>query len=188
MSTIYNILQFVICYNEQMRKSRLLKSQDIIILGKLTTDEQWPTQKDIAETLQLSQAEISHALQTLEQVGLINIKNKKVNKLAVSEFIIHALKFFYPVEKKGIGRGVLIGPSSHLFRNKVNSDEYNYVWPDSKGSEKGVIVTPLIDGLAKLVTDNERLFLFLNVVEIFRGLGGVRHIQEAQKMLKDILK
>jgi hypothetical protein len=26
------------------------------------------------------------------------------------------------------------------------------------------------------------------VVEIFRGLGGVRHIQEAQKSLKDILK
>lgn len=171
-----------------MRKNRLIKSHDIVILGKLITDDQWPTQQEIAEAFQFSQAEVSHALQTLEQVGLINVKNKKTNKLAINEFITHALKFFYPIEKKGMGRGVLIGPSSHLFRETVDSDEYNYVWPNSRGSEKGVIVTPLIEDLAKLVIENKKLFLFLNIVEVFRGLGGVRHIQEAQKMLKDILK
>lgn len=171
-----------------MRKGRALKPQDIVILGKLVTDEVWPTQNEIGGMLQLSQAEVSHALKTLEQVGLINIKMKKTNKLAISEFVIHAIKFFYPVEKKGMGRGILIGPSSNLFRGKVDSDEYNYVWPDSKGTEKGVIVIPLIENLAKLVFENKKLFLFLNIVEICRGLGGVRHIQEAQKMLKDILK
>lgn len=170
------------------RTNRVLKPQDIVILGNLITNEQWPPQKVIADSLMLSQAEVSHALKTLEQVGLINIKMKKINKLAVTEFITHALKFFYPVEKKGVGRGILIGPSNASFREKVHSDEYNYVWPDSNGESKGVIVTPLIPELSKTVTGNEKLFLFLNVIEVFRGLGGVRHLQEAQKMLKEILR
>lgn len=170
------------------RKNRGLKPQDIVILGKLITDSQWPAQKDISESLKVSQSEVSHALKTLEQVGLINLKLKKINKLAVNEFITHALKFFYPIEKKGIGRGVLIGPSFSAFREKIHSDEYNYVWPDPNGESKGIIVTPLLPELSANVKDDHKLFLFLNVIEIFRGLGGVRHLQEAQKILKDLLK
>jgi hypothetical protein len=50
-----------------------------------------------------------------------------------------------------------------------------------------VIVIPLLPELSKVVKENKKLFLFLNVIEIYRGLGGVRHIQEAQKILKEIL-
>jgi DNA-binding Lrp family transcriptional regulator len=171
-----------------MRSNRVLKQQDIIILGKLITDKQWPTQKEIAESIMLSQAEISHALKTLDGVGLINLGMKKVNKLAVAEFIEHAVKYLYPIEKKGMGRGLAIGPSYSYFKNKVQSEDYNYVWPDSEGITKGVIVVPLLPNLSQSVKENEKLLLFLNIVEIFRGLGGVRHIQVAQKMLKEILK
>lgn len=170
------------------RINRGLKPQDIVILGKLITDEEWPTQKEMSASLFVSQSEVSHALKTLEQVGLINLKQKTINKLAVTEFVTHALKFLFPVEKKGTGRGVLVGPSFFAFQEKVHSDEYNYVWPDSDGNQKGIIVTPLLPELSKAVKKSDKLFLFLNVVEIFRGLGGVRHLQEAQKILKAILR
>ncbi len=170
-----------------MRKNRVLKPQDIVVLGKLVTDEAWPTQKDIASSLELSQSEISHSLKTLEQVGLVNLNQKKVNKLAAMEFIVHALKFFYPSEKGGIGRGVNVGPSSSHFSKKVLSDEFNFVWPDPEGDSRGVLISPLLPKLTNSIKENEKLFLFLNVVEIFRGLGGVRHRQEAQKVLKEML-
>jgi biotin operon repressor len=171
-----------------MRQNRVIKPQDIVILGKLISEKLWPSQKEIAESLNLSQAEISHALKTLDQIGLINLSTKKINKLAVTEFLTHALKYLYPIEKKGSGRGILVGPSSSFFKDKVQSDEYNYIWPNSNGENKGIVVTPLLPELSSTVLSNEIMFQFLNVVEVFRGLGGVRHVQVAQKILKDILK
>jgi len=175
-------------YNLFMRNKRVLKPQDIVVLGKLVTDETWPTQKDIASTLELSQSEISHSLKTLEQVGLINLNQRKTNKLAVIEFVVHAVKFFYPSEKHGVGRGMSVGPSSQYFSKRVQSDEFNYVWPDPNGDSKGILISPLLPKLTSSIKENEKLLLFLNIVEVFRGLGGVRHLQEAQKALKEILK
>ena len=171
-----------------MRQNRQIKPQDVVILGKLISDEDCHSQKEIADSISLSQAEISHALKTLAHIGLINLTIKKINKLAVTEFITHALKFLFPIEKKGTGRGILIGPSSSTFKGKVQSDEYNYIWPDPDGDSKGVVVTPLLPQLSKSVIANEQLFTYLNVIEVFRGLGGVRHVQEAQKILKELLK
>ena len=82
---------------------------------------------------------------------------------------------------------ILLISALRTIQEKVHSDEYNYVWPDSDGNHKGIIVTPLLPELSKAVKTSDKLFLFLNVVEIFRGLGGVRHLQEAQKILKSIL-
>jgi DNA-binding Lrp family transcriptional regulator len=171
-----------------MRKNRVLKQQDIIILGILITGKDWPSQREIADSISLSQAEVSHAFKTLESVGLINLEKKTLNKLAIAEFIEHAIKYFYPIEKKGMGRGLAVGPSYPYFKSKVQSEEYNYVWPDSAGETKGVIIVPLLANLAQSVKGNEKLLVFLNTVEIFRGLGGVRHMQVAQKALKEILK
>ena len=171
-----------------MRQNRQIKPQDVVILGKLISEKVWPSQKEIGESLKISQAEISHALKTLDHVGLINLTTKTINKLAVTEFITHALKFLYRIEKKGTGRGILIGPSSSTFKGKVQSDEYNYIWPDPSGDSKGIVITPLITELSSSVMENEIMYKFLNIVEIFRGLGGVRHVQEAQKILKDILR
>lgn len=170
-----------------VRQNRIIKPQDVVILGKILSEKVWPSQKEIGDSLKISQAEISHALKTLDQIGLINLSTKKINQLAVIEFITHALKFIYPIEKKGTGRGILIGPSSLTFKGKVQPDEYNYIWPDPNGESKGIIVTPLIPELSSCVKENEKLFTYLNVIEIFRGLGGVRYRQEAQKILKDIL-
>lgn len=170
-----------------MRNNRVLKPQDIVVLGKLITDEAWPTQKEIANALELSQSEISHSLKTLEQVSLINVTQKRINKLAVLEFIVHAIKFFYPSEKKGIGRGIKVGPSYSYFSKRVHPDEFDYVWPDPEGDSKGVIVSPLLTRFSKTIKENEKLLLFLNVIEVFRGLGGVRHRQEAQKALKELI-
>jgi hypothetical protein len=171
-----------------MRHNRVIKPQDIVILGKLLSEKVWPSQTEIGISLKLSQAEVSHALKTLGYVGLINLPTKKINKLAVIEFITHALKYLYPIEKSGTGRGILIGPSSSIFKGRVHSDEYSYIWPDPNGESKGIIVNPLIPQLTASIMENKILYNFLNIVEIFRGLGGVRHLQEAHKLLRDILR
>ncbi len=61
------------------------------------------------------------------------------------------------------------------------------MWPDPDGESKGVIVSPLLTRFSKTIKENEKLLLFLNIIEVFRGLGGVRHQQEAQKALKELI-
>ena len=117
----------------------------------MVTDNEWLTQKEIADSIMLSQAEVSHALKTLDSVGLINLEQKKLNKIAIAEFIEHAIKYFYPIEKKGMERGIAIGPSYSYFKSKVQSEDYNYVWPDFEGETKGVIVVPLLSNLSQSV-------------------------------------
>ena len=53
-----------------MRNNRVLEQQNIVILS---------------EPIMLSQAEVSHALKTLDSVGLMNLENKKINKIAIGE-------------------------------------------------------------------------------------------------------
>ncbi|MCT4643164.1 MAG: hypothetical protein N4A33_12810 [Bacteriovoracaceae bacterium] len=168
------------------RKSRGIKPQDIAILGKLITDENWPSQKEVSIELEISQSEVSLGFKALESVGLISVNSKKLHKIAIKEFLTCAIKYFVPLEKYGIGRGYFAGPSALEFGQKVHSDDY-YIWPHENGDSKGVVVKPVLAKIPESVINNEKLYLFLSIVDIYRGLGGVRHIKEANKSLERLL-
>lgn len=168
------------------RKYRSLKPHDIIILGKLLVEDSFSSQVHISEELQISQSEVSLGLKALERVGLINNTNKKVNKVATREFITHAVKYLCPIEKEGTGRGFLTGPSSPFFNKKVHSSDI-YVWPHEDGDSRGMIINALVSKISKAIILNEDLYLFLSITDIFRGLGGVRHLKEAEEQLKRLL-
>ncbi|MFP5458220.1 MAG: hypothetical protein ACLGG7_05755, partial [Bacteriovoracia bacterium] len=74
------------------------------------------------------------------------------------------------------------------FQKKVLSDEFTFVWPDPEGDTKGILISPLLEALTSEMKKNEDLMQFLSIVEIYRGLGGVRHTQEAQKALDELLR
>lgn len=168
------------------RKHRGVKSQDIAILGKLITDRNWPSQKEVSIELDISQSEVSLGLKALESVGLINVSSKKLHKIAIKEFLTHAIKYFLPLEKYGIGRGYLAGPSALEFGQKVHSDDL-YVWPHESGNSRGTVVSSILSKIPESVIKNKKLYLFFSIVDIYRGLGGVRHIKEADKLLERLL-
>lgn len=168
------------------RKFRGLKSHDIAILGSLVVREHWPSQIQISGDLNISQSEVSIGFKALQNVGLINIRSKKINKIATKEFIIHAIKYLAPIEKKGIGRGFLAGPSSPFFSGKVHSSD-NYIWPHEEGDSRGIVVNSLVSTIPSAIITNKDLYLFLSIADIFRGLGGVRHLKEAEIELVRLL-
>ena len=168
------------------RKNRGIKSQDIGILGKLITDRNWPSQKEVSSELKISQSEVSLGFKALESVGLINVSSRKLNKIAIKEFLTHAVKYFFPVEKYGIGRGHLAGPSASEFSQRVHSDE-SYIWSHEAGNSRGIVVNSILVKIPESVIQNEKLYLFLSIVDIYRGLGGVRHVKEANISLERLL-
>lgn len=168
------------------RKIRGLKPIDIGILGFLITEGSWPSQVDISRVLNISQSEVSLGLRALEKVELINLVSKKVNLISAKNFIVHTVKYLLPIEKEGLGRGFLAGPSSHFFNKKVHARDI-YIWPHEDGDSRGVIVNSAVEKLSSNTIANEKLYLFLCIVDIFRGLGGIRHLKEAELKLLRLL-
>ncbi len=175
---------------ELMRKLNGLKSQDVLILSKLLVQRDHEvTQKELSDLLHISQTEVSFGFERLKNCGLLDEDKKTVNRLAALEFFKHALKYLFPVEQGGLNRGVEIGPSFSFFKKKVvHGEDIAYVWPDSNGTHKGMTVVPFFKELVNASKNDQDLFHFLNVIEVLRGLGTVRHQKEAIKELDRIIK
>ena len=150
------------------RNKRGIKPQDIAILGKLIVDKNWPSQKDISNELEISQSEVSLGFKALEAVGLIGVSSKKLHKIAIKEFITHAVKYFFPLDQNGIGRGFLAGSSAPYFNKKVHSDEF-YVWSHENGDARGAVVNPILSKMPGSVIKNKILYLFLSLVEVLQN-------------------
>ena len=165
-----------------------IKPQDVLVLSKIIAiQNEVFKQLDLALELGISQAEIAHSLNRLKRAGLLNENKKKLNKLAVIEFFKHVLKFLFPVELEGSARGISIGPSADFIKRKVRNDDFGIVVEDIDGKDKGVAVVPIYKTVAKAIKNDEKLYKIICLVDIFRGLGSVRHRQVAEAEFNKII-
>jgi len=165
-----------------------LKAQDIIVLGKIICTEGAIKQKDLATSLGLSEGEVSFSLARLRNAKLIHENKLESYKLAAIEFFEHAVKYFFPLEFEGVTSGILIGPSADFVKSEVlSSRELETVWPYSEGENWGLSVKPLHKNLPQAVRNDFRFFKLMNVVEIFRGLGGARYREKARTWLHQMI-
>ena len=86
-----------------MQQPISLKPQDIAILVKLLVSKAETLQTQLAQELSLSQGEIAKALARLNKAGLVN--NRRVNRSAALEFILHAIKYIFPAEVGALAGG-----------------------------------------------------------------------------------
>jgi hypothetical protein len=86
-----------------------MQGQDIAILLKLAIQNspQVPS-KNLAESLYVSQSEVSKALKRCADAGLIHISGpeKRVNRSGLMEFLAHGLKYAFPPQRGAMARGV----------------------------------------------------------------------------------
>jgi translation elongation factor EF-1beta/biotin operon repressor len=171
------------------RESKGIKSQDILILMKLITLKGSPfRQVDLSSSLGISQAEIAYSLDRLKFSGLINEDKKKVNKLNSIEFLLHAVKFMFPMEYDAPARGIKVGPSSDMIRKEVKEKlDMDFVIPTLDGENVGFGIKPIYATTGKVVQSDEKVYELVNLVDILRGLGGVRHKKFAETKLRQII-
>lgn len=163
-----------------------MRPQDIVVLLKIlcygTTS--WYN-KDLANDLYLSTAEISNSLERSAFSGLIDTEKKKVRTQALLDFLKAGIQYVFPQKPGNISRGMLT-VHSHLFmQNHIVSEQY-YVWPDADSDYKGISVQPLYPGVVKAVKKDEKLYLMLALIDILR-IGKTRErkiaITELEKLL-----
>ena len=163
-----------------------IKPQDIVILLKILSlkNKEW-RQVDLAESLGVSQSEISQSLIRLNYAGLISNDSKTVMRSALVEFLVHGIAYAFPQQPGPVVRGMPTAHSAPPLNKEIISDEI-YVWPSATGEVRGHKIEPLYPTVPKAVKDDPRLYEFLALIDSIR-IGKVREKNLAGNKLKKLL-
>lgn len=161
----------------------IMKPQDIVILLKIISldSEDWQ-QKPLAESLNMSQSEISQSLSRSKYSGLINSESKKVSRMKLMEFLEYGIEIVFPQKPGAISRGIPTAHSAPPLNSLIKSDEI-YVWPSAKGKSRGQSIEPLYPSILKTIEKDDKLYALLALVDAIR-VGRSRERELAIKELK----
>lgn len=161
-----------------------MRPQDIVILLKKTTNSgKNMLNKELAKSLKISASEVSDALERCRLAKLISQDKKKVNILALEEFIIHGIKYVYPIQPGNIVRGIATAFSAEPIKSLINLGNEKYVWPYKKGTERGQFIEPLYKSIPEIVNNDNKLYELLVIIDTIR-IGRVRETEIAISELK----
>jgi len=164
-----------------------MRPQDILILLKKTThDGRLMNNKELASSLHISASEISESLERCRLARLVNSSKKRVNILTFLEFLIHGVKYVYPVIPLGVVRGLPTASSSSPLKEKLSQTADSFVWQYKEGKIRGQAIVPLYPSVPKAVLEDEELHVLLALVDAIR-IGNSREQEIAVKELEEIL-
>ena len=122
----------------------MLLPQDLYVLLKLCcVDSSW-TFAGISKQIFLSTSQIHLGLKRAELAGLFSARQRKVNRQSLEEYIIHGVKYAYPIERGGLVHGMPTGfAGPPLNKLIVQGDGPIPVWPYADGKQLGYSIQPL---------------------------------------------
>ena len=151
-----------------------MKSLDIIILlKKITTKGRNLNVRELASALCVSPSSISESLERCRIAQLVDTSKKQVNMLALQEFLIHGIRYVFPIQLGKNVRGTATFVSASPLKENISASHEQYVWPKSKGTIRGQSIEPLYRVVPKIVEDDEELYQLLVLVDALR-IGRVR--------------
>jgi len=154
-----------------MRVLQGIKPQDILVLLKLCLwqEREW-RHLDLASELGLSQTEVSFSLERCRASGFIDEAKKRVNRSALVEFLLHGLKYVYPIQPGALCRGVPTAHSAPPLSKRIVSDEHDqYVWPCGEGKMRGQAIEPLYESVPFAAGRDPELHELLALVDALRA-------------------
>ena len=167
-----------------MKKHNGMRPQDIVILLKMTTNRNIVWQNIIlSQSLKISASEITEALERCRIAKLVDYTKKRVNTLALQEFLIHGIKYIYPIQPGNIVRGIPTAFSASPIKEQITQGTEKYVWPYIKGTERGQAIETLNKTEPEIAKDDTGLYELLVIVDTLR-IGKIREIEIATKELQ----
>lgn len=164
-------------------QSQHLKPQDVVLLLKIVSDNNpsW-NQKPMAESLSLSQSEVSEAVARCKFSGLLAPDGKTVMKTAFIEFLQYGLRYIFPQQPGAIVRGIPTSHSAAPLNAVIQSNEM-YVWPYGKGTARGHSIIPLYPTVPEAALKDVKLHELLALTDALR-VGRAREKEIAIVALK----
>lgn len=166
-----------------MKNHNGMRPQDIVVLLKIIIKgkDSWQN-KDLANQLFISQAEISASLDRSLMGGLINFDKKRVHKQTLWEFIEYGLHVVFPVKPGGITTGMFTAHSHPYMQQYFTSNE-QYVWSDLDSNGRGQSILPLYKNAVKAAQADITLYKMLALIDVIR-VGKARELKIALEELR----
>lgn len=166
-----------------MKKHNGMRPHDIVILLKIAAKGQqtW-YMKDLAQELHISGSEVSESINRSVLAGLIRPDKKRIQKRALLDFLLHGLKYVYPVQPGALVRGMRTGHSAPPLAGKIQSSEH-YVWAWAKGSVRGQKIQPLHSSVPEACSQDAMLHELLALIDALR-VGRLREQHQAENELR----
>jgi hypothetical protein len=169
-----------------MEKQIAIRPQDIVVLLRIISLEKsaktW-MKKDLADSLNLANSEITNVFDRLKCTGLIMPGVNRVQRLTFYEYLIYGLKATFPPFVGAETRGLITASGAIPGSNISGSD---YVWPYAKGQTRGTSIVPLYPQIVHACENDNDLYLALSACEMLR-VGRVREINFARQWLRNFI-
>jgi len=182
-----------------------MKSQDIIILLKLLSVQEQEnlglldsldclsghddpySVRSLGSSLGISKTEVSASLnRSIDSALAVKSRGRiKPNRRNLFEFVVHGLKYAFPVKPGAPQRGIPTAFAAPMLQGElISAGEDIYVWPYAKGKERGLAIEPLFKSVPEAALKDERLYEHLALVDAVR-LGNQRESNLAKDKLEE---
>ena len=160
-----------------------MRPQDVVVLLKIIFEKSnaW-TQTSLAQSLCMSQSEISASITRSTYARLLFDKGRQVQHQGLMDFIQYGLAYSFPQQPGAVQRGIPTAHSAPPLSGEILSEE-KYVWPSAKGSERGHGIQPLYPAVVQAVQADSQLYELLALIDAVR-VGRARERNLALDMLK----
>lgn len=187
-----------------------MKPQDIVLLLKLVTLErpglvpgvagvrEMPPIADDAFSVRglgdatgISKSEVSAALRRCIYAGLARVDHEtgqpSANTYGLSEFLLHGIKYVFPVKPGRRVRGVPTAHSAPVWAGKLLSGGQVFVWADAEGEMFGEHIEPLFKSVPAAARRDPVLHGLLALIDSVR-VGRAREAGLAKQWLQEYLR
>jgi hypothetical protein len=182
-----------------------LSPQDVVVVLKLIAAgrRSW-TYAQLGEELAMSPSQVFRSVDRAETVRLLDRsflsppppppwfkdQDRPVfpdgpNRANVKEFLIHGVKYAFPVHRGGLVRGVKTAHAAPPLSQQIaESFDPPPVWPDASGSARGLEFSPLYKNVPEAARRDHKLYELLALVDAIRD-GRAREREIAIRELSE---
>lgn len=167
----------------------VLKPQDVLVLLKLliASDEKWSF-ASLGEVLFMSPSEVHAGVKRAQIASLYAEATGEPIRANLLEFLIHGVKYAFPVQLGSQARGIPTAHAAGPLRELVTQDGLlPPVWSHQEGSIAGLSVAPIYKAAPAAALRDPTLHEYLALVDAIR-LGRTREQRLAEGILKERLE
>lgn len=165
-----------------------LKPQDLVVAVKFAVAQGTRfTYAAAAGDLGLAQSRVHSSVQMLIQARLASGSTKEgisVNSSRLVDLIIYGVPYFFPPTIGGPTRGMATGTAIESMTKELQANsEAEYVWPDSKGSSRGISLLPIHTCLLTASRNDPVLYRVFMAIDVLR-ISSSREREMAVKIIR----
>jgi DNA-binding Lrp family transcriptional regulator len=141
--------------------------------------------QDLARRLHLGVAEVHRGVRRLERAGLLQSRERRVNRQALLEFLVHGVRYVFPAVLGPESLGIPTAAAAPNLAGRIPGGP-TAVWQDAEGRTRGVSLVPLYRAAPRAALEDAHLYRALALVDVLR-LGQLQERRVAQGLLDETL-